>query len=95
MSESAADDPVIRELREQVSDLDRAILAAVNERLEIVAKIKAYKDARGLDFHDPGRERAMLAELTRANPGPLSDAGVENLLRAILDLSKREVSEES
>jgi len=95
MNESTADDPVIRELREQISALDRAILDAVNERLEVVAKIKAYKEARGLDFHDPGREQAMLRDLTEANPGPLSGAGVEALLRAILDLSKREVSGEA
>lgn len=95
MTDTAANDPVIRELREQISELDRAILGAVNARIEVVAKIKAYKDSRGFDFSDPDREKSMLRELTRANPGPLSAAGVEELLRTVLDLSKREVSRES
>ena len=92
MSETDDDDPVIRQLREQISGLDRAILDAVNERLELVARIKAYKESHGIDFHDPGREQAMLRDLTTANRGPLSTSGVEQLLRTILDLSKREVT---
>lgn len=95
MTDRAAADPVISELREQISDLDRAILDAVNARLEVVAKIKAYKDSRGFEFSDPAREKTMLRELTRANQGPLSSAGVEELLRTVLELSKREVSRES
>ena len=94
MSRAAADDPVIRQLREQISALDRSILDAVNERLQLVEKIKAYKDSRGLDFHDPEREASMLRELKRANRGPLSGEGVQQLLHTIVDLSKREVSRE-
>jgi chorismate mutase len=87
-----SDDPVLEQLREQVSDLDRSILAAVNERLRLVAEIKALKEANGIGFLDPGREEAMLAELLRANAGPLSDEGVGELLSAVLDLTKREVA---
>ena len=37
----------------------------------------------------------MLDDLTRSNRGPLSEEGLRELLQAILDLSKREVSERS
>ncbi len=85
------EDPLIAELRAQISELDGEVLAAFNRRLELVARLKRHKDKLGLDFVDPDRERRMLEELRDANPGPLSDKGVEALLRALLDLTKREV----
>ncbi len=89
---STADDPGLREFREQISDTDRAILDAVNTRLELVAGIKAYKDSHGIAFLDPERERSMLQDLTRANRGPLSAEGLHELFGTILDLTKREVA---
>ncbi len=84
-------DPLIRQLREQISDTDRAIVDAMNKRLQLVARIKAYKESRGLDFVDPEREEWMLKYLSRANRGPLSQAGLEELFAEVLDLTKREV----
>ena len=84
-------DPLIDELRGQISALDREVLAAVNRRLELVARLKRHKDELGLGFVDPDRERRMLDELRAANPGPLTGEGVETLLRALLDLTKREL----
>jgi chorismate mutase/prephenate dehydratase len=86
------DDPVLRRFRAQISETDLAILDAFNERLKLVAQVKAHKESRGIDFLDPDRERAMLEEMNRANSGPLSAEGVEELLRMILELSKREVA---
>ena len=88
------DDPVLRQFREQISDTDRAIVDAVNKRLALVAQIKAYKDSRGLGFLDPEREEWMLQYLTRANRGPLSPTGLQELYSTILDLTKREVGGE-
>jgi chorismate mutase len=85
-------DPVIRQLREQVSDNDRALVEAINTRLRLVAKLKSYKESRGIDFVDPEREEWMLRDVSRANRGPLSQDGLEQVYTAILDLTKREVS---
>jgi chorismate mutase len=67
------------------------VLDALNRRLELVARLKHHKEETGLAFLDPERERQMLAELRAANVGPLSDEGVEVLLRALLDLTKAEL----
>jgi chorismate mutase len=83
---------VIRQLREQVSDNDRALIEAINARLRLVSKLKQYKESRGIDFIDPDREEWMLRDMTRANRGPLSPEGLEQIYTAILDLTKREVS---
>lgn len=85
-------DPVIRQLREQVSDNDRALVEAINARLRLVSQLKGYKESRGLDFVDPEREQWMLRDVARANRGPLSQQGLEEIYAAILDLTKREVS---
>jgi chorismate mutase len=85
-------DPVIRQLREQVSDNDRTLVEAINARLRLVTKLKGYKESRGLDFVDPEREEWMIRDVSRANRGPLSQDGLEQIYTAILDLTKREVS---
>jgi chorismate mutase len=92
MSASPTDDPVLHRLREEISATDRAIVDAVNRRLTLVTQVKAYKDARGIDFVDVGRERRMLQELARGNPGPLSAEGLSELFAAVLALTKREVA---
>ena len=86
------DDPLIRQLREQISDTDRTIVEAINTRLKLVARLKAYKESRGIAFVDPEREEWMLSYLTRANRGPLSEEGLREIFGELLDLTKREVS---
>jgi chorismate mutase len=86
------DDPLIRQLREQISDADRTIIEAINARLKLVARLKDYKESRGLAFVDPEREEWMLNYLTRANRGPLSNEGLREIFSEVLDLTKREVT---
>jgi chorismate mutase len=85
------DDPLIKQLRQQISDTDRSIVDAINARLRLVARLKGYKESRGIDFLDPEREEWMLQYLARANRGPLSQDGLKELFEEILDLTKREV----
>ncbi len=85
------EDPLIRRLREQVSDNDRTLVEAMNRRLELVAQMWRYKQSRGLDVLDPEREEWMLRYLTRANRGPLSHAGLEELFAKVLELTKKEL----
>ena len=86
------DDPLIRQLREQISDADRTIVEAINARLKLVARLKAYKESRGMSFVDPEREEWIMSYLQRANRGPLSAAGVREFFTRVLELTKREVS---
>jgi chorismate mutase len=85
-------DPLIRQLREQISDADCRLVEALNARLELVARLKAYKESRGISFVDPDREEWMFQYLTRANRGPLSTEGLREVFQEVLDLTKREVS---
>ena len=85
-------DPIIHQLRESISDNDRKLMEALNKRLELVARLKRYKDSRGVGFVDPEREEWMLSYLQRANRGPLSADGVREFFTRVLELTKREVS---
>jgi chorismate mutase len=87
-----SDDPLIRQLREQLSDNDVAIVEAINARLKLVARLKRVKEERGIGFLDPAREEWMLQYLSRANRGPLSADGLREIYTELLDLTKREVS---
>ena len=64
----------------------------MNARLRLVARLKRYKESRGLEFVDLEREEWMLNYLLRANRGPLSTDGLRELFTEILDLTKREVT---
>lgn len=94
-SDDANRDPVVRQLREQISDTDLALVKAINKRLEFVRRLKEYKTSRGFEFVDQAREDWMLSYLARANRGPLSGEGLREIYGEILDLTKREVAGES
>lgn len=89
---STENDPVIRQLREQLSDNDVKIVEAINARLQLVARLKRVKAERGIEFLDPAREEWMLQYLARANRGPLSAEGLREIYVELLDLTKREVA---
>ena len=91
---STESDPVIRQLREQLSDNDVKIVEAINARLKLVARLKRVKEGRGIGFLDPAREEWMLQYLARANRGPLSSEGLREIYLELLDLTKREVARE-
>ena len=85
-------DQQIQELRAQISDNDRAIVKALNKRVELVARLKRFKESQGLEFVDPKQEESVLRDLSRANRGPMSQEGLRGLYRQIIELTKREVS---
>jgi chorismate mutase/prephenate dehydratase len=84
-------DRVIQELRGAISDNDRAIVRALNKRVELVGRLKRHKEDQGIAFVDPQQEESVLRDLSRANRGPLSQDGLRGLYREILDLTKREL----
>jgi chorismate mutase len=87
----ATDDPRFRDLRDRLTANDERIVAAVNERLELVARLKAVKAELGIDFLDPGREQWLRMHLAGQSRGPLTTEGLDELVTALLDLTKREL----
>jgi chorismate mutase len=81
----------VDDLRAAISANDRAVVAAVNERLRLVGELWQLKRELGIDRFDPDREHTLRAELAAANGGPLSPAGLEELVDELLALTKREL----
>jgi chorismate mutase len=92
---TTTNDPVVANFRDEITTLDRQLVALVNKRLTVVARLRRYKEANGLPFLDPAREEWMLRYLSRANTGPLTDSGLEELYTFVLDLTKRELPDAS
>ncbi|HEY3543792.1 MAG TPA: chorismate mutase [Gaiellaceae bacterium] len=94
MSTVTTQDEFVARVRRDISDLDSALVELVNKRLQLVARLKRYKDEHGIGFVDLAREEWMLQYLHRLNRGPLSGEGLSELYHELLDLMKREVSRE-
>ena len=88
-------DPVVEQLREQITNLDRALVESINKRLKLVQQLRRYKERHGLPFLDPAREEWMLSYLARANRGPLSAEALAEVYAFILDVTKRETGAEA
>ncbi len=89
-----ARDALVRQMREQIIDNDIRIIAAVNRRLELVARLREYKEAHGMAFVDQSREAWMHQYLQGVNRGPLSDEGLHAIYEDLLELTKRETTSE-
>jgi chorismate mutase len=81
----------LEELRARVAANDRAIVAAVNERLRLVGELWRVKDEQGAGRLDLDRERRLREHLAEANTGPLSAEGLDALVTELLALTKREL----
>jgi chorismate mutase len=85
-------DPAVQAARERISAVDRELVSLLNERLELVRELHAYKRAQGYPMVDPGREQRLLDALVAENPGPLSDAELRELWAGLLALLTREAA---
>jgi len=85
-------DPFIQSHREQIASNDLKILRALNARIDLVKRLKDYKATLGLDFLDAVQEERVIAELSRANAGPMSAEGLRDIFGFILDWTKREAA---
>jgi len=82
-------------LRTAIDENDRAIVAAVNERLCLVSRLWRLKRELGVDRFDPDRERSLRAELAAANTGPLSAEELDHFVGELLALTKRELQNDA
>lgn len=79
------------EIRAEIVENDRVIVAAVSHRLDLVRELWKLKAQLGLDNVDPDRERRLRDALAETNTGSLSAAGLDRLIADLLDLTKSEL----
>ena len=89
-SPDADSDPFVRDIRDQIAATDFELVDTVNRRVELVRRLKQHKAEKGFDFVDRTQEERLVDRLAAGNPGPLSEDGLRELYRTLLDLTKRE-----
>jgi chorismate mutase / prephenate dehydratase len=77
------------EWRNQIDDLDQKLLRLLSQRAELSLGIGRAKREVHAPVFVPERERALLDELVRLNPGPLSADAVRAIWSEILSASRR------
>jgi chorismate mutase len=85
-------DPSVQAARERISALDRELVSLLNQRLEVVRELHAYKRAQGYPMVDPAREARLLDALVAGNPGPIDDEALRELWESLLALLTREAA---
>jgi chorismate mutase-like protein len=71
--------------RERIDDVDRRIVALLNERTNIVEEIGRIKGEAQLPVYEPKREDQVFANITGANSGPLSNEAAKRIFERIID----------
>lgn len=77
---------VVRQLRDAILDTDVTLVQAANRRIQLAARLAAYRSAHGLPGVEDGTDEWILGYLKGANAGPLSDEGLERLFRTVQTL---------
>jgi chorismate mutase/prephenate dehydratase len=73
-------------LRLRIDELDRAIVRLLNERAALALEAGRAKADAGRDgIRDHEREREVLLRIAMANEGPLPQADLLEIYRAIID----------
>ena len=76
------------EFRIQIDDVDRRIVALLNERTKVVEDIGRVKLEAHLPVYEPKREDLVFANITSANHGPLTTQAVRGIFERIIDASR-------
>ena len=71
--------------RRRIDEIDRKLVELLNERSHCALEVGKLKQAQNLPLYQPDREREVLENAERANPGPLSDAAIRRLFERIID----------
>jgi len=73
------------EFRIQIDDVDRRIVALLNERTKVVENIGRVKREAQLPIYEPKREDQVFANITGANQGPLTPEALRRVFERIID----------
>ena len=76
---------LLSDWRRRIDDIDRKLVELLNERSRCALEIGKLKQAQNLPLYQPDREREVLENAERTNPGPLSNAAIRRLFERIID----------
>jgi chorismate mutase len=75
----------IEDWRRRIDEIDLKLVSLLNERARCALEIGHEKHLQGLPVYQPARENEILANVERANSGPLADTAIRRLFERIID----------
>jgi len=75
----------LEQYRLLIDDVDRRIVALLNERTAVVENIGRVKREAKLPVYEPKREDQVFANIASANQGPLTHHSVRCIFERIID----------
>ena len=78
----------LEKLRADIDGIDQEILKLLNERAALAMEIGREKKDRNVNCYSPEREKEVLENVARQNPGPLSNETLKGLYREIMSASR-------
>ena len=75
----------LEKCRVLVDDVDRRIVALLNERTSVVQDIGRVKRQTQMPIYEPKREDQVFANISASNGGPLTEEAVRRIFERIID----------
>jgi chorismate mutase-like protein len=74
----------IAEWRKRIDEIDKKLLALLNERAHCAVEIGNIKKRAGIEVYDPERENEILNHIRSVNEGPLSNDSIQRLFEYLI-----------
>jgi chorismate mutase-like protein len=75
----------LEKCRVLIDDVDRRIVALLNERTSVVQEIGRVKRQTQMPIYEPKREDQVFANISAGNRGPLTEEAVRRIFERIID----------
>jgi chorismate mutase-like protein len=78
----------ISDWRKKIDELDEQIVRLLSERAAAAVAIGQLKAKNSAPIYEPQREQTVFEHVRRVNPGPLSDAQVQDVYERLIDVMR-------
>jgi chorismate mutase len=78
----------LEELRKQIDELDRQLVALLSQRAEAALEAGRLKVATSLPIYEPAREKTIYENVRSVNQGPLPDIELTHIFERIIDVMR-------
>jgi chorismate mutase/prephenate dehydratase len=85
---ASSEEPKLARLRQEIDEVDCAILEKLNERAKLVLEIGRLKQSQRASVYEEAREKKIVRGLVERNPGPFPAQGLGPVFREIISATR-------
>lgn len=79
----------IAEWRRKIDEIDRQLVALINQRAHCAEEIGKLKRNSSLPIYEPDRERIIFENIQRENRGPLTEVQLRQVYERLVDVMRQ------